>query len=148
MTAQALLMCVQAYNNLIGTHYIIHIGRAGQVTTLSITFEAEDCHHLMGLHYLRDRNDRRNRSKIFYDLLEDPDYRNHIASSKHWTETLDTRGSCITILEQILDDNRTIYRYNKKQLQFTSSITAEYLLTNSDYTLSAGINNVSPHIIT
>lgn len=141
MDSKTLFACAHAFNDLIGTRYIIHLGRAGKIAQLTITFESEDCHHLMGLHYLRDRADRRNRAKILNDLLEDPDYRDHIASSKHWTDTLESRVVCTTILEQILDDNRTIYRYNNKQLQFTSSITAEYLLANANYPLRTGSCN-------
>ncbi len=141
MNSQTLLACTHAFNDFIGTRYIIHLGRAGKIAQLTITFESEDCHHLMGLHYLRDRDDRRNRSKIFYDLLSDPDYRDYLASSKHWTDTLEARVSCTALLEQILDDNRTIYRYNNKALQFTSSITAEYLLANANYSLSNDCSN-------
>ena len=44
--------------------------------------------------------------------------------------------ACTTILEQILDDNNTIYRYNPKRLYFYSQITAEYLLTQSNYQIT------------
>ena len=137
MTPETLLACVQAFDNLIGSKYQIHLGRAGKIATFTITVEKEDCYHLMGLHYLLDRIDNRNRGRIFDDLLTDPKYRHRIASSKHWTEELSYRVACAAILEQLLDDNSTIFRFNPQRLFFHSHISAEYLLAHTDYPVNA-----------
>ena len=55
MNQDTLLECVQSFSRLIGTHYIIHLGRAGKSVSFEILIEKEDAHHLMGLHYLTDR---------------------------------------------------------------------------------------------
>ena len=135
MKPETLLACVQAFNNLIGTKYHVHLGRAGKLATFTITIEKEDAYHLMGLHYLQDRIDNRNRGKIFDALLTDPKYRHRIASSRHWSEELSNRVACVTILEQLLDDNGAIFRYNPKRLFFQSHILAEYLIAHTDYTV-------------
>lgn len=112
MIQETLLACVQAFDNLIRSKYQIHLGRAGKIATFTITVEKEDCYHLMGLHYLLDRIDNRNRGKIFDDLLTDPKYRHRIASSAHWTEELSHRVACAAVLERLLDDNSTVFRFN------------------------------------
>ena len=136
MKPQTLLAYVQAYDKLIGTKYIIHLGRGGKHAIFSVTIEKEDCHHLMGIHYLRDIEDRSNRSKIFDRLMSEPHYRERLASSTQWTDELENCVACTTVLEQILDDNNTIYRYNPKRLYFYSQITAEYLLAQSNYQIT------------
>ncbi len=133
MKPETLLACIQAIDNLIGTKYHIHLGRAGKLAAFTITFKKEDVYHLMGLHYLQDRIDNRNRGKIFDSLLTDPIYRHRIASSSHWSEDLSSRVACATMLEKMLDDNSTVFRYNHKRLPFFSQIEAEYLLDNTSY---------------
>ena len=133
MKPDTLLACVQAFDILVGTKYCIHLGRAGKLAKFTVTFEKEDCFHLMGLHYLQDRRDNRNRAVIFGDLLTNPKYRHRIASSKHWIDDLESRVACTTILEQLLDDNNTIFRYNPRKLFFQSHIKAEYLMAYTDY---------------
>lgn len=131
MKSETLLACVQAFDNLIGTKYSICLGRSGKLATFTITIDKDDAYHLMGLHYLQDRIDKRNRGKIFDALLTDPVYRHRIASSSHWSDDLSNRVACVTILEKLLDDNSTVFRYNNKRLQFLSQIEAEYLLDNT-----------------
>lgn len=136
MKPETLLACVQAFDKLIGTRYSIHLGRSGKHAIFTVTIEKEDFFHLMGLHYLQDRRDNRNRGIIFDDLLTDPRYRHRIASSKHWNNELENRVACTTVLEQILDDNRIIYRYNPKRLFFYSQIKSEYLLAQNNYQIT------------
>lgn len=116
--------------------YVIHLGRNGKYAIFTITIEKEDCHHLMGMHYLRDIEDRSNRGKIFDRMMSDPGYLERLASSTQWTDELENRVACTTVLEQILDDNKTIYRYNPKRLFFYSQIKAEYLLAQNNYQIS------------
>ena len=141
MKPDTLIACAQAFNNLIGTKYIIHLGRAGKLAKFTVTFEKEDCFHLMGLHYLIDRRDNRNRGLILDELLTNPKYRHRVASSKHWIHDLENRVACTTVLEQILDDNNTIYRYNPKRLFFHSQIKAEYLLVESSFAVTPDFNS-------
>ena len=49
--------------------------------------------------------------------------------------------ACTTVLEQILDDNNTIYRYNPKRLFFHSQIKAEYLLVESSFAVTPDFNS-------
>ena len=136
MTSEILLDCAQSFNSIIGTQYIIHLGRAGKHKIFRITIDKEDAHHLMGLHYLLDYPDRRNRAKIFDDILQSKKYREHLASSDYWNKDLETRITCTSLLSAILDDNGTIFHYNPKRLTFYSKIKADYLIAQENYHLS------------
>ncbi|MCR5338350.1 MAG: hypothetical protein K6E75_07315 [Lachnospiraceae bacterium] len=133
MTSDTLLKCVLSFQELIGTRYIIHLGRSGKHVSFEIKIEKEDCHHLMGIHYLTDRPDRRSREKIFDDIVSSEEYRNWLISSEMWTDELEDRVLCTALLSDLLDDNATIIRYNPKRLSFYSRIKAEYLFTHKDF---------------
>ena len=130
--AQKLFDCATAFNRLIDTKYHIVLGRSGKSVAFDLTFSRYDCHHLMGIHYLTDRPDRRSRAKIFDDILNSGSYRQHLATSDFWNEKTLNRVSCTTILEQLIDDNRTIFHFNPKRTRHYSEIRAEYLMVNKD----------------
>ena len=123
-----LLECVKSFQHLLDIRYHIVLGRAGKHMHFDLTFDLADCHHLMGLHYLVDRHDRRSRTKIITQLINSEKFRKHIASSDYWDESLKNRLACTKLLESYLDDNNTVFRYNPKRYRFYSHIKAEYLL--------------------
>ena len=136
MDEQTLYQCLIAFQKLLDTKYHIVLGRSGKSVSFDLTFTEYDCHHLIGIHYLLDRPDRRSRAKIYEELVSSKEYREHIASSDFWTEKVVDRVSCTTILEQLIDDNRAIFRYNPKRANFHSQIKAEYLMANSQVMIS------------
>ena len=96
----------------------------------SLDFTKEDCYHLMGLHYLKDRKDNRGRNYIFDELMASSEARSHIALSSFIDENVSDRIHFTSLLESLLDDNHTIFRYNPKRLRFYTMIQADYLLDN------------------
>ena len=141
MTPELLLECVQKYNTLIGTRYEIHIGHCGKLEKFNLSLCKEDCHHLMGLHHLNDRPDRKSRSRIFDELLSSQKYRKRISESSFWTPELENRIICTKLLGDIIDDNNTIIRYSAQQLNFYSKINATYILENLGYPLSSTLTS-------
>ena len=127
----SILECLTSFSKLLDTHYTIHLGRAGKTISFEIGFTKHDCYHLMGLHYLEDRRDNRGRNYIFDGLLTSADARKHIATSSFIDDNVRDRILFTGMLETLLDDNDTIFRYNPKRLQFFSRIKAEYLLNNT-----------------
>ena len=142
MDEQTLYRCLTAFQILLGTKYHIVLGRSGKSVSFDITFTEYDCHHLMGIHYLLDRPDRRSRARIFQELLTSADYRAHIASSDFWSEKLIDRVACTSILEQLMDDNNAVYRYNARRSDFHSQIKAEYLMANLQVCVSSALRDV------
>lgn len=58
--------CVDAFSRLLHTEYKIVIGRKGITKTLLVHFDKKDCFHLMGLQYLKDREElNKDREKVF-----------------------------------------------------------------------------------
>ncbi|MDD6627918.1 MAG: PBECR4 domain-containing protein [Lachnospiraceae bacterium] len=92
--------CVDAFFPLLDTEYEIILGRKDVSTALNIGFDKRDCYHLMGLQYLVDRP----------ELNRD-------------------RGKILPLLEELLDNNETVFKYNQKANCF-SMIQANYLMKN------------------
>lgn len=62
--------CAKAFENLLPIKYHILIGRKGKSVDLTVSFEAVEFHHLVGLHKLHDlRIARANREKVFSRIL-------------------------------------------------------------------------------
>lgn len=123
-----LLSCATAFERLLNVQYLIIIGRKGKAVELRIGFSAMDFHHLMGLGKLKDlRIARENREQVFLDILEKRiDYQT--ISASRYIGSIENRFEPLSDIEQLLDDNRLIFRYNNRQNVF-SLIEADYLLS-------------------
>ena len=130
MIEDSILECLLSFSKLLDTTYTIHLGRAGKTLSFNLSFTKTDCYHLMGLHYLGDRHDNRGRNYIFDELIASKDARKHIATSSYIDDNVRDRIFFTGMLEKLLDDNSTIFRYNHRRLQFFSKIEAEFLLDN------------------
>lgn len=122
--------CVDTFNTLLDTRYKLILGRKGMLVELEITFDKKDCYHLMGLQYLTDRPElNRDRGKVFDDILLRKIQKEQIESSDLYYKIRE-RINLLPLLEEILDSNETIFKYNQKSNVF-SMIEADYLLKNS-----------------
>lgn len=123
-----LFLYAKAFEPLLHIKYHIIIGRKGKAVDLTISFEAVEFHHLIGLHKLRDnRLARGNREKIFYDILAGRVTLSDIEKSIYFP-TIQNRFEPFCQLETLFDQNNLVFRYNPK-LQSLSLIEAEYLLS-------------------
>ena len=121
--------CINAFIPLLSTEYELILGRKGVAVTLKIYFDKKDCFHLMGLQYLIDRPElSRDRGKVFDEIaagiitiekIESSDFYNKIKPRVHF----------LPLLEQMIDSNDTIFKYNKKANTY-SMIEADYLMEN------------------
>ena len=83
----------------------------------------------MGVQYLTDRPElRRDRGKIFDEIQNGIIKRENIESSDFYHKTQD-RVHFLPLLEEILDSNDTVFKYNKKANVY-SMIEADYLMKN------------------
>ena len=121
--------CVASFIPLLSTEYEIVLGRKNVAVKLIITFDKKDCFHLMGLQYLTDRPElRRDRGKIFDEIQNGIIQRENIESSDFYHKIQD-RVHFLPLLEEILDSNDTVFKYNKKANVY-SMIDADYLMKN------------------
>jgi len=120
--------CAKVFEHLLGIKYHIVIGRKGKLTELNLLFDPTEFHHLLGLHKLLDlRLARGNREKIFYQILAGGISIDDLKKSLYFS-VIQKRIEPFSKIENILDSNKLIFRYNKK-LQSFSLIEAEYLLS-------------------
>lgn len=120
--------CAKAFEHLLDFQYHIIIGRKGKSVELNILFDPTDFHHLVGLHKLHDlRIARENRDKVFQQILTGNISINDLKKSQYFPN-IQKRIEPFIQIENFLDSNKLIFRYNQK-LQTFSLIEAEYLLS-------------------
>lgn len=123
-----LIECARAFEHLLDMQYRIVLGRKGSTVELRIGFSATDFHHLMGLGKLRDlRIAKQNREQVFYEILNGCITYETVLKSRN-SSLIEDRFEPLAQIEQLLDDNRLVFRYNQNLNQF-SAIEAEYLLS-------------------
>ena len=121
--------CVSAFLPLLNTEYEIVLGRKEVAVTLRIIFDKKDCFHLMGLQYLVDRPElKQDRGKVFDEIMVGSISTEQVESSDFY-KRVEERVHFLPLLEQLLDSNDTIFKYNKKANMY-SKIDADYLMKN------------------
>ena len=120
--------CALSFQKLLEYEYHFVIGRKGQLREFRLGFDRADFHHLVGLHKLKDiaQIQQGMREKIFEKILQDDISMELIEKSSYFNQ-MEGRMIPLTGLEQFLDDNQMIFRYNEKIHKF-SVIKADYLL--------------------
>lgn len=120
--------CALAFQSLLVYEYHFWIGRKGELKEFYLTFHKSDFHHLAGLHKLKDvaQIQQGMREKIFDNILMGRFTMNQVQKSIYY-EQMSGRIFPLIKLENMLDDNNMIFRYNEK-IQNFSLIKADYLL--------------------
>ena len=124
--------CVDKYVALLDTKYYLIIGRKNIALELNLYFDKKDCYHLMGLQYIKDRPELHiDRGVVFDAILHRTLDVDQIESSDQYDKIKD-RIRYLPYLEQIIDSNETIFKYNSKANNF-SKIQADFLMCNYLY---------------
>ena len=124
------LDCINAVIPLLSTEYELVLGRKGVSVTLRISFDKKDCFHLMGLQYLVDRPElSRDRGRVFDEIADGTITIEKIESSDFYNK-IEQRVHFLPLLEQMIDSNDTVFKYNKKANMY-SMIEADYLMENN-----------------
>ena len=125
-----ILQAVQAYQKLLDVEYQILLGKKNKQIILSINFEKLHFYHLAGLHYLKDLADtlKGDREIVFEKILNGTISQTELEGSIHYPEIKD-RIDYLIYLEDIMDSNETIFKYNPR-LESFSAIQADFLLKN------------------
>lgn len=122
--------CINAFIPLLSTEYELVLGRKAVAVTLRILFDKKDCFHLMGLQYLVDRPElSRDRGKVFDEIADGTIAIEKIESSDFYKK-IEQRIHFLPLLEQMIDSNDTVFKYNKKANMY-SMIEADYLMENN-----------------
>ena len=125
-----ILDAVKVFNKLLDIEYEIILAKKDKKVQLNVVFQKEHCHHLLGLHYLTDRESlNKDRAMIFDKILSGKITANFIESSQFYSKIKD-RVHYLAQLESIFDSNDTVFKYDEKENILTSQITGEYLMKN------------------
>ena len=120
--------CALSFQVLLEYQYHFVIGRKGQLREFRLGFDKADFHHLVGLHKLKDiaQIQQGMREKIFEKILQN-DISMDLLKKSSYFDQMKGRIAPLIGLEQFLDDNQMIFRYNERIHKF-SVIKADYLL--------------------
>ena len=120
--------CALSFHVLLEYEYHFVIGRKGQLREFRLGFDMADFHHLAGLHKLKDiaQIQQGMRERIFEKILSGNISMDLIEKSSYYSQ-MSGRILPLAGLEQFLDDNQMIFRYNEQVHKF-SMIKADYLL--------------------
>lgn len=140
--------CAEAFERLLKIQYRIIFGRKGKTTELILGFSRLDFHHLMGLGKLKDlRIAKQNRREVFDQILSGKINYETLTRSRYLFQ-IENRFNPLASIEQLLDDNRLIFRYNKTLNRF-SFIEADYLLSafygDGDIYIFVALNKETGH---
>lgn len=122
--------CALGFNILLKHKYHFILGRKGKLKEFTISFDKSDFHHLAGLHKLKDNAKIQygKRADVFDSILTGKITLEQIQKSEFYSE-MEKRLEPLCYLEEFLDNNDLIFRYNKKINKY-SVIQADYLLEN------------------
>lgn len=120
-----------AFKELMNYKYSIKLGRKGKLYEFVIDFQPSDFFHMIGLQKLIDlRFLKRSAEYIFNECLKGNITYSMIAESQYFNE-LGYRFEYFNQLENILDSNNLIFKFNKNSMQIYSRIIADYMLKNT-----------------
>lgn len=114
---------------LLEIEYYFVLGRKGKQIEVKLNFDKKDFFHLMGLQKCKDISElKQDRGKIFDELLKGNLY-DKIKKSVFY-KSIEDRLFYLINLEELIDSNNTIFKYNQKLFKY-SKIEARFLLENT-----------------
>lgn len=125
------------WNSLQNTQYFLVLGHKKSTEYINMTFRPEDFDHLSGMQYANDidfglhRNQYRGH-KLIPALLSEKLDDKLIEKSKSW-DKISERLSAIIHLDEILDSDFLIYKFDRFKLPFHSDIKAAYCIYSETY---------------
>lgn len=125
------------WNSLQNTQYFLVLGHKKSTEYINMTFRPEDFDHLSGMQYANDidfglhRNQYRGH-KLIPALLSEKLDDKLIEKSQSW-DKISERLSAIIHLDEILDSDFLIYKFDRFKLPFHSDIKAAYCIYSETY---------------
>lgn len=116
-----------SFQRLFDFEYHITLKKKDKLYYLILEFRKQDFFHLAGLHYLKDLPQlKKNRDLIFDEIINNKITEETVRKSCFYKH-IEERIIGLIGLEEILDSNKTVFRYCKNRSSF-SDIIAEYFL--------------------
>lgn len=123
-----------AWNNLLDTNYDLLLGRKGKAASLRLDFQPEDFPHMAGIQYADDvdfglRKAEIHSAKFLTKILHNEIDDTTIEKSANW-KRINGRLAGIIALEETLDSEFLIYKFNPDRVPYGTTIHAEYVIKN------------------
>lgn len=125
-----------AWSNLHSTTYDLLLGRKGTWSdSLSLSFCPEDFPHLAGMQYATDVDFGLNRAEIrsgkFISKIINKEVDDElIEKAAEWEPKIRGRLEGIIALEEALDNEFLIYKFDSRKVPYGSNIAAKYVIKN------------------
>lgn len=130
------LKAAQAWQKLVQTEYRITAGRKGKSVSFRLDFDFADFPHLVGMQYAQDADFGLRPSEYYGDklvtaLLSGKMDGRRIERSRNW-EKIKGRLNAVISLQQTLDSEFLIARFDPNRVHTNSKIDADYVIKNLD----------------
>jgi len=114
--------------------YEIILGRKGKTFELILHFPFESFFHLVGMQHLDDLTfTSKNKERIFKDIIEEKITIGDLKKSEKYNEWhIGERIENLYLIEDILENNKVLYKINTKSYAQYTQIIADYLLEYKD----------------
>ena len=115
--------------DLMEYRYVFTYGYRKKLHRFTLSFYAEDFYHLAGLHYLDDISlPLYNRGKYPRKIFEGRIRYSDIVKSQYFAEYIEPRLKALSRLQDILENDFTLYEYHPELYSFTTTIDANYVI--------------------
>ena len=128
------LEAARAWQRLSGTEYRITAGRRGKTFSFALSFAFADFPHIAGMQYAQDvdfglRPSEYYGEKLIPSILSSKLEASRIEQSRNWSR-IKGRLNAVVHLQETLDSEFLIARFNPKLVRVNSKIDAEYVIKN------------------
>lgn len=132
---QSLYNAADRFSRLVNIEYDLVIARKGEAKHIKLHFKDEHFYHLCGLQHFSGNSYFRTtaKQKVYTDILTRC-INNDIFNDCLIYTSAKERICCVSYLEEYLDSNNLIFRWDQRQKAF-SKIRAEILINNVEHIL-------------
>ena len=126
-----LLEAAAAWAKLLDTSYQFTYGKKRTLFEIALSFSADQFYHLSGFQYINDIDFQIpiRKETFFCKLLSSEIDVTSVEASAVWPD-IEGRMKALVRLEDILDSDFSLFRFNPKVLRFHSDIPANFLIKN------------------
>ncbi|MBQ3367775.1 hypothetical protein IJG44_02615 [bacterium] len=118
------------FKELLDTEYVFVLGKKNVEATIHLIFQERHFPHLAGLQHLPDLVFLKQDNRIIFNELINRRIKIEDIQKSLFYKSIERRLATLPSLQALLDSNKTIFKYNKQNNNF-SLIDADYLLENT-----------------
>ena len=121
----------QAWKEITEYRYLFTYGYKKKLYSIHLTFSLEDYPHLAGFQYMKDiALPNYSSSKIVDRILDKKILFKKVQCAARYKEMIEPRLEAIIHLKESLDNDFHLYSYMPQMYPFTTSITADFLISS------------------